>query len=427
VIDEDDNLDYVETFIVVQSNMNPNCGGGGGGSAIVSGTIQTEQKENIEKVEVKVNGLSKSITDAQGFFNMLLNIKQSYEIKPEKLIESRNGVTTADLVAINKHILAVEELKTPYKRIAADINNDGKISTADMVELRKLILFINDNFTSNTSWKMVDKAYTFTTSTPEKEAYPLKVTIAPLQSASSANFVGVKIGDVNGSAKANNLVGDATERSVGTIVFDVQDAKLKAGETRTVEFKAKEMKAINAYQFTMNFDKEALEVVSVGGLNESNFGLSLLSQGAITLSNESATAEQVITVTFKAKEAVQLSSAISVGSNYTAAEAYTVSGDKYDVALSFNGTIAGNFQLLQNQPNPYNGKTVIGFVLPEASNATMTIFDATGRTLKVIKGDYAKGYNEIVVEKGEINAVGILSYRLTTSSHSATKQMIVTE
>ena len=145
------------------------------------------------------------------------------------------------------------------------------------------------------------------------------------------------------------------------------------------------------------------------------------------MSNEAATAEQVITVTFKAKEAVQLSSAISVGSNYTAAEAYTVSGDKYDVALSFNGTIAGNFQLLQNQPNPYNGKTVIGFVLPEASNATMTIFDATGRTLKVIKGDYAKGYNEIVVEKGEINAVGILSYRLTTSSHSATKQMIVTE
>ncbi|MBK8721643.1 MAG: hypothetical protein IPL95_05040 [Saprospiraceae bacterium] len=33
----------------------------------------------MEKVEVKVNGLSKSITDAQGFFNMLLNIKQSYE------------------------------------------------------------------------------------------------------------------------------------------------------------------------------------------------------------------------------------------------------------------------------------------------------------------------------------------------------------
>ncbi|MBK8721642.1 MAG: hypothetical protein IPL95_05035 [Saprospiraceae bacterium] len=47
-IDEDDNWDYVETFIVVQSNMNPNCGGGSR-SAIVSGTIQTEQKRTWRK------------------------------------------------------------------------------------------------------------------------------------------------------------------------------------------------------------------------------------------------------------------------------------------------------------------------------------------------------------------------------------------
>jgi len=427
VIDEDNNWDYVETFIVVQSNMNPDCGGGGGGSASISGTIQTEGKENIDKVDIKVNGSTKSATDAQGFFKMLMELKKSYEIKPEKLIEIRNGVTTADLVAINKHILTVEELKTPYKRIAADINNDGKISTADMVELRKIILYINDNFSNNTSWKMVDKSYVFQTATPEKEAYPLKVQISPLQGASVANFVGVKIGDVNGTAKANTIIGDATDRSAGTLVFDVQDAAMKAGETRTVEFKAQDIANINAYQFTMNFDREALEVVSVGGLNENNFGLSLLNNGAITLSNDAAAADQVIAITFKAKQTVQLSNVLSVGSNYTAAEAYTVNGDKYDVALSFNGTIAGNFQLLQNQPNPFNGKTVIGFVLPEATTATMTIFDATGRTLKVVKGEYAKGYNEVVVEKSELNTVGILSYRLTTDKHSATKQMIITE
>ena len=426
VIDADNNFDYVETFVVVQSNMNPDCVGGTG-TASVSGTIQTEAKENVEKVDVKVNGISKQVTDGTGFINMLLSLNKTYTVAPEKLIEARNGVTTADLVAINKHILGIENLSSPYRRIAADINNDGKISTADMVELRKLILFINDNFTSNTSWKMVDKAYTFTTSTPEKETYPLNVTIAPLQTAASANFVGVKIGDVNGSAKANNLVGDATERSAGTLVFDVQDANMKAGETRTVEFKAQDIKDINAYQFTMNFNTEALEVVSVAGLNENNFGLSLLNQGAITLSNDAAAADQVIAVTFKAKQAVQLSNALSVGSNFTSAEAYTVNGDKFDVALSFNGTIAGNFQLLQNQPNPFNGKTVIGFVLPEASNATLTIFDATGRTLKVVKGDFAKGYNEVVVEKSELNTVGILSYRLTSDKFSATKQMIIAE
>ncbi len=426
VIDADNNWDYVETFVVVQSNMNPDCVGGTG-TAPVSGSIQTEAKENVDKVDVLVNGTNRSTTDAQGFFNFLLGLYKTYTVAPEKLIEPRNGVTTADLVAINKHILGIENLTSPYKRIAADINNDGKISTADMVELRKLILFINDNFTSNTSWKMVDKKYNFATTTPEKESYPLNVTINPLSSAAAANFVAVKVGDVNGSAKANNLVGDASDRSAGTLVFDVTDATLVAGETKTVEFKAQDIANINAYQFTMNFDKEALEVVSVAGLNESNFGLSLLSEGVITTSNDAVAADQVIAVTFKAKKATQLSNALSIGSRFTAAEAYTVNGDKFDVAISFNGTIAGDFQLLQNQPNPFNGKTVIGFVLPEASNATLTIFDATGRTLKVITGSFAKGYNEVVIEKSDVNTVGILSYRLTTDKFSSTKQMIIAE
>jgi hypothetical protein len=57
----------------------------------------------------------------------------------------------------------------------------------------------------------------------------------------------------------------------------------------------------------------------------------------------------------------------------------------------------------------------------------VTIFDATGRTLKVITGSFAKGYNEVVVEKSDVNTVGILSYRLTTDKFSATKQMIIAE
>jgi len=425
-IDADNNWDYVETYIVVQSNMNPNCGGGTG-TAAVSGSIQTEAKENVDKVDVKVNGTNKTTTDAQGFFNFLLNKNISYTVAPEKLIDPRNGVTTADLVAINKHILAVDPLSSPYRRIAADINSDGKISTSDMVELRKLILFINDNFTSNTSWKMVDKSYSFKTTTPEKEAYPLNVTINPLQTASSANFVAVKIGDVNGSAKANSLLGDASDRSAGKLIFEATDATLAAGETKTVMLSAKDAANISGYQFTLNFDKQALEVVNVSGLNESNFGLSLLSEGAITASNDAVAADQVIAVTFKAKQATQLSRALSIGSRYTAAEAYTVNGDKYDVALSFNGTIAGSFQLLQNQPNPFNGKTVIGMVFPEATAATMTIFDATGRTLKVIQGDFVKGYNEVTIDQADLKATGILSYRLTTDKYSATKQMIIAE
>ena len=296
-----------------------------------------------------------------------------------------------------------------------------------MVELRKLILYTQDQFTKNTSWKIVDKNYVFTTDKPEGENYPLYKDLINLNSSAKADFIATKIGDVNNTAKPNEFVGETYERSGGTIVFDATDVKINSGEEKTIEFKSKDLGNIAGYQFTMNFNTDALEYVGMEGLSEQNVGLSLLSNGAITFSNESVKEGQIFTVTFRAKRSVQLSESISIGSRYTVAEGYTLGGEKQDIALSFNGGQVGGFQLLQNQPNPFNGKTVIGFSLPEATNATMSIFDATGRTVKVIAGSYVKGYNEIVIDKAELKSIGLFSYRLTTDKHSATKQMIITE
>jgi hypothetical protein len=45
-----------------------------------------------------------------------------------------------------------------------------------------------------------------------------------------------------------------------------------------------------------------------------------------------------------------------------------------------------------------------------------------------VKGEYAAGYNQVVVKRSEIGAAtGVLSYQLTTGTNSATKQMIVVE
>ena len=59
--------------------------------------------------------------------------------------DPKNGVSTKDLVMIQKHLLGIELLVDPHDFIAADINNDGKISARDLLELRKLILGSNQN------------------------------------------------------------------------------------------------------------------------------------------------------------------------------------------------------------------------------------------------------------------------------------------
>jgi hypothetical protein len=44
-----------------------------------------------------------------------------------------------------------------------------------------------------------------------------------------------------------------------------------------------------------------------------------------------------------------------------------------------------------------------------------------------VKGNYAKGYNAVVLKRSELGAVGVLYYELTTSTHQATRKMVIVE
>ena len=83
-----------------------------------------------------------------------------------------------------------------------------------------------------------------------------------------------------------------------------------------------------------------------------------------------------------------------------------------------------NFVLYQNRPNPFEGYTVIGFELPEATEARLIIYDVTGKVLQEVKGEYVKGYNEVQITPEQLPATGVLFYQLDTERYTATKRMI---
>ncbi|MDV7393956.1 hypothetical protein RZS08_21430, partial [Arthrospira platensis SPKY1] len=133
---------------------------------------------------------------------------------------------------------------------------------------------------------------------------------------------------------------------------------------------------------------------------EENFGFALLDQGALTTSwNEAAarrlgSEEVLFTLVLKANYNTTLSNELSVSSRYTTAEAYNADGELLNVQLAFGEELSAGFELYQNIPNPFTGVTRIGFRLPEPATATLTITDASGKVIRVVKGDYASGYNE---------------------------------
>ena len=407
----------------------------------VAGAIKTEVNGGLENAVVNLQvqpangGASLSFnqsTDGLGQFTFpnAVPVGSDYTLTPLKDDNPLNGVSTYDLVLISKHILGQEPLNTPYKMIAADANKSNSITTFDIVELRKLILGIYDELPNNTSWRFVDSAYTFPIVTnPWAAQFPETKSVAnALTHQLNDNFIGVKIGDVNNTVIPNAFIAP-DDRSAGTLLFDLYDRAVKAGEVFSVTFKAD--RAVSGWQFTLHLN--GLEVADIQEndlVNRSNFGVFA---DALTTSVDVPPALALIpgdfTVQFRTTKAGQLSRLLGVSSRITRAEAYDHTSNRMDVALRFNNagatTVTGvGFELYQNQPNPFANKTVIGFHLPEATEATLSIRDETGRLLFVQKGQFAKGHNAVTVDQALSGATGLLYYTLETAIDSATKKMI---
>ncbi|MBV6442789.1 MAG: hypothetical protein EPGJADBJ_04515 [Saprospiraceae bacterium] len=422
------NASFCQTFIDVQD---PDGVCTQGSKIDVAGALKTENNDGLEDANVNLQSGVTSLfdmTDDQGAyqFTNAVDVNANYTVTPTNDVNPLNGVSTYDLVLISKHILGLEPLGSPYKMIAADANKSNSITTFDIVEIRKLILGIYNELPNNTSWRFVDQDFAFPNpANPFQTQFPETKSVAGAAVDQLADdFVAVKVGDVNGTAIANSLL-TSDDRAAGTLLFDVEDREVKAGETFTLTFKGAER--VQGYQFTMNLS--GLEVVNVtpgAGMSMDNFGVFA---DAVTTSVDGEGNE--FAVTFRAVKAGRVSEMLGASSRITRAEAYSLSNNRMDVAFRFNGAtqvISGvGFELYQNQPNPFVNKTVIGFHLPEAAEATLTVFDESGRMLFTQKGQFAKGYNAISVDRSLLNTTGLMYYKLETATDAATKKMIQTK
>jgi hypothetical protein len=420
------NKDYCTTFIVIDDNEGV-CGGGPGG------VVETEEDETVELVRVTLtdpgngNVVGTYVTTENGLFHFV-NPLMPGELSSERNDDHKNGVSTLDLVKIQKHLLGIQLLDSPYKLIAADANNSESVSALDLVEIRKLILGLYNEFPKNESWRFVAGDFVFSDPT---NPWPFEEVVDVVSFTMGHDFVGVKIGDVNG-----NVVANATQVEVrnakGVLNFNTPAQTVSAGQTVSVPVSGQNFANILGYQFTMNVNGLTLNGVEAGALDMTSENIGV-HNGAITVSwnkvSPMSATEVLFTLNFTATESGDLSEMLSISNStkLTAAEAYNGTEELLDVTLSFGGAVASgkDFALFQNEPNPFEGNTVIGFTLPEAMDATMTVYDVTGKVVRVVEGSYAAGYNEVKVSRKELGATGVMYYRLDANDFTATKKMVV--
>ncbi len=108
------------------------------------------------------------------------------------------GVSTFDLVLITQHVLGIENFTEPYQLIAADANNDGTISTFDVIVLRQVLLSIAQELPDNRNWLIFEGNPSTLSENPSLGNTFWINEIG--ENVSNIEFTLLKIGDVNGDA-----------------------------------------------------------------------------------------------------------------------------------------------------------------------------------------------------------------------------------
>ena len=394
----------------------------------MTGHVYTETDEMLEDVMVELNSdlpdfPTMNMTDIDGGYAFSdLEMYQDYTVNAERNDDHMNGVSTIDLVLIQKHLLEIQDLDSPYKVIAADINNSGNVTAIDLIELRKLILGIYDELPNNKSWRFVDAAFEFSNA---MDPFPYDEAMSyPSLDANMTNvdFIAVKIGDVNGSIDLSNANGNVANRTNEAMTFYTQDIAFEANENISIPFKAENENDLIGMQFTIEYDENKFQFDGISStsidVNESNFAL--LNEGVITFSwhRDEAIAitkdQTLFNIEFTSKNSGDTKDQVKIGSLVTQAEAYVLENNiitEKTIAIRGDNQNDG-FALYQNIPNPFKDNTIIGFDLPAASTATLTVYDATGRVIFAKTDEFAKGYNEMLVNANTFNHSGILYYQL---------------
>jgi hypothetical protein len=88
-------------------------------------------------------------------------------------------------------------------------------------------------------------------------------------------------------------------------------------------------------------------------------------------------------------------------------------------------TSPSSFSLRQNYPDPFNPSTTIGYVLPQRSEVTLSVYNALGQQAAVLsRGVEEAGYHEVRFDGSEL-ASGVYFYRLTAGTNIQTRKMLL--
>lgn len=441
--DEAGNKDYCTVSLLLEDNEADFCEDVS--TVTTTGSLTTVKNELINQVDLQATNvltneiMSTNTENGSYSFDLVPNL--DYNITAEKNIDALNGVTTLDIVLIQKHILALQTFDSPYKTIAADTDNNGNVSGADIIAIRKLILGYTYKFPNDQkSWRFLDKNQTFI---DVYNVFPydeiLEVNYSP-DNPADIDFHGIKIGDINQSANPENFTSNISTRSGQSLELWIDNTTIEAGTTIEVPVYASNFEAMIAYQMTIEYDAEAFEIIDLKAgvldVSDTDLNAAFAQNGMVSTiwsSVEAVSTEDILfTMVVKAKRSGDLFDAFHTSSRLTETMAYNEQTEAFDIkfAIRDNEQLVptdGTLVLYPNTPNPFSSSTMVLFDLPVDGLVNLSVYGMDGKLVHTIDREMQAGYQSIEVQDEAMLGAGVYYYTVTTASASASSKMILIE
>lgn len=404
--------------------------------ASVLGDVHDLNGDEMDLVEVFLStrpeayeNAEMAITDVAGtyaFNNMPMG--GSYYVDPEKNDDHLNGVSTLDLLLIQRHILGISKLTEPGHLIAADVNADTRITAADLVEIRKLILGYSAAFENQDSWVFVSNEQDLATATATKSPLMESYFIPELANEMNVPFIGIKTGDVSGDAVGHSA-GFGKGRSYNATTWSYQVTPTK--NTYEVAVVATEAMTISGVQadFTWATELEALSF-KAGALpiNAQEMNWSTTKEGHLPVAhisdkNIEVVAGDVLFAISFAKTDIASDVVFDVLEESLAAQVYT-DEEVYELNIEQAIESIEVLTMRQNTPNPWSESTTIEVQVPVAGQSNFRIYDVQNRLIHSEVRAVNRGTNYFTVTNSEIKENGFYFYEVEVEGLIARDKMI---
>lgn len=422
VHDEYGNKDYCTTFIKINDNSTF-C------ESIhqVAGLVSTFTEVPIPQASAAMFKImpdetletdpSASQSDAQGRFRLGFGTTQ-YDrmIKLNRQGRPLEGVSTLDVVALQRHINGLEPITEPYKLYAADLDGNGHVGANDLLLLKKGVLgaYQLPSYKGNLNWVFFggpcipDSMDDLVNNVCHDGVEVIHAGSFP----TTVFFRAIKMGDVNGDM--TNVTWNLTPRTSSSFKL-LTRVNTQSGLTEIVMSQDAD---IYGFQFSVNSSNlELIEgslPVSVANISVNNAGVSHISWA--TANPVTLKKGEILFAVANLSEHLSLEQQIVAGEDELYPEIYTngLKNEKIEF-IPFSDNASNDSFESKISPNPFSTSTTLQVIIPAGEEFAVSLYNVKGQELYSRKYVSYTTKAEIEIGSDIISTPGIYYYKVKST------------